>query len=249
MKKLAPFILFLIVSALSGCCVHGSLRHPATSGFINELKSDTVALVHRDSDGDVAPFCAGVWVAPDKILTADHCAKALVEITLGISDVGDYNRAEVELLESGLTIQYMIDKDSTGVYREPKVLYEATVAKFDFDHDLALLVVKKTVPDHHVARLASSLPELGDNFHVMGHPSALVWTYSECRVGSYREENFMPARKKGPFIQVVGSVWKGNSGGGGFNDRGELVGIASFITPAPNQSFFIHLVTIQNFLK
>lgn len=247
MKNLLPFVFFLIIGTLSGCCVHGAVRHP-TSGFINELKSDTVAFVHTDEDGDVATFCAGVWVARNLILTADHCAKAPIEALLGVDSSSKTDRVAIETLEDGSMIQFTVDKDYVGVYRAPKALYEAKVVRFDYEHDLALLIVKDP-PDHHVARMAATTPELGDIVHVMGHPVALTWTYSECRVGAYREENFYHAPKTGPFMQVVGAVWKGNSGGGGFNDRGELVGIASFIAPAPNESFFIHPVTIRNFLR
>lgn len=266
MKNPLPAFLFVAVCALAGCCVHAGLRHPAARPtFVDELKSDTVALVHRDEDGDVAPFCTGVWVDKDKVVTADHCARAPIEalvVELMPGDDVDENDDEavaafmaarekmVQDLEDGFKIQYITDKESTGVYREPRAMHTLRVVKHDKEHDLALLVVDnpKDVPDHHIAMLAGATPAVGEDVHVVGHVSGLTWTYTRGMVSAYREENFRPSRKKGPWMQVAGEVWRGNSGGGGFNDNGELVGLASFIAPAPNESFFIHLETIRTFL-
>lgn len=251
MAKLMPFFLLLVVSTMMGCCLHSGVMRPREkASFVDELKSDTVALVHRDGDGDIATFCTGVWVSKDEILTADHCAKAPIEATLGV-DV-DEGGAEamtiVELFEKGFEIQYVIDRDATGVYREPKAVHVATVSKFDSKHDLALLKVKDP-PAHHVAMLADNTPLLGEDIHVMGHPSALAWTYVHAYVAAYREEKFMPMKRKdGPWLQLSGPVWKGNSGGGAFNSNGELVGVCSFLGPAPETIFFVHLETVRSFL-
>jgi S1-C subfamily serine protease len=43
-------------------------------------------------------------------------------------------------------------------------------------------------------------------------------------------------------------MYFGNSGGGAFNDYGELVGIADWIKRAPEMGFFVHLDTIRSFL-
>lgn len=233
--------------------------------MVDELKADTVALVHRDEDGDVSPFCAGVWVDKDTVLTADHCARAPIEALVtellpsdGIDEDDEdavkafmAKREEmVQSLEDGFKIQYITDKESTGVWREPKALHVLKVIKHDKDHDLAVMKVDdaKDIPAHHVAGLAGAAPAVGEDVQVVGHPSGLTWTYVKGMVGAIREENFRPSKKKGPFIQIVGPVWKGNSGGGAYNEAGELVGIASFIAPAPNESFFVHIDSIKAFL-
>lgn len=253
-KKIFPAFLVAAVCTLVGCCVHNNVRHPGERpGIVEELKSDTVALVHKDDDGDWAVWCTGVWVDKDKILTADHCARAPVEALVSELNPGEDDDDKVDEmvqgLEDGFQIQYFDADESTGVWREPKAVHVAKVLKHDKAHDLALLQIDaKTAPAHHVAPLADKTPAVGDNVHVMGHVTGLTWTYTRGIVGAYREENFRVTKKKGPFLQFVGEAFRGNSGGGGFNDNGELVGIASFLAPAPNEVFFIHLETIRSFL-
>lgn len=238
-----------------GCCIHSTVRCPEDRpNIVNELKSSTVALVHKDDDGNWAVWCTGVWVDKDKILTADHCARAPIEAMVSALNPNEKDEekldALVQGLEDGFKIQYFTNEESTGVWREPKQVHVATVVKHDKAYDLALLQVDaKDAPPHHVAPLADKTPAVGENVHVMSHVTSLIWTYTRGIVGAYREENFRITSKKGPFLQYVGEAERGSSGGGGFNDNGELVGIASFImAPAPNQVFFIHLETIRSFL-
>lgn len=253
MKKLI-LPLVLVVSTMIGCCVHSTVRHPeGRPGIVEELKTDTVALIHKDDDGDWAVWCTGVWVDTDKIMTADHCARAPVEAMVSVLNENEEDEEKLEAmvqgLEDGFQIQYITAADSAGVWREPKKVHVATVLRHDKDHDLALLQVDpKTAPPHTVAPIAGQAPAVGDNIHVMGHVTALTWTYTRGMVSAYREENFRVTKKKGPFMQVAGEVFRGNSGGGGFNDNRELVGIASFLAPAPNESFFVHVDSIKAFL-
>ena len=227
--------------------------------MVDQLKADTVALVVRDDDGDIAPYCAGVWVAKDKFLTADHCAKAPIEQVVlsmaGEVDTDDEEQVamlkkQVEDLEDGFEATYMTASESTGIYREPKAIHKAKVLMHDTEHDLAMMVVTDP-PDHPITDVAGETPAVGEDVQVMGHPTGLTWTYTRGIVSAYREENFRPVasrHKKGPFLQVAGEVWKGNSGGGAYNMSGELIGIASFVAPAPNECFFVHLDTIKAFL-
>lgn len=258
MKKALLPLFVLAVCTMVGCCVHSTVRHPeARPTVVDELKSDTVALVVRDDDNDVAPFCTGVWVDKDKILTADHCAKAPVQQVV-LSMAGDVDtddeeavaavKKQVEDLEDGFQMNYITADDSTGVYKEPKKMRVAVVLRHDTAHDLALLTVKDA-PQHHVPGLAGQAPAVGDHVRMMGHPTGLTWTYSEGYVAAYREEKFRPMKAKtGPFMQIAGEQFRGNSGGGCYNEAGELVGIASFTPPMPNETFFVHIDTIKAFL-
>lgn len=258
MKKFFPVILFAIFATLAGCCTSSNVKHPeARPTFVDEIKSDTVALTIKDEDGDTFTFCTGVWIGKNKILTADHCAKAVVYKMLEELLTGEEDEDEVEKivdsLEDGIAIEYVVHGESGGAFREPKRTHTAVVLRHDTEHDLALLVVKdqRDTPAHHVARIASVSPPVGDTVHVMGHVTGLTWTYTKTMVSAYREVKFKPVydyNRYGPWMQLAGEVYKGNSGGGGFNDAGELVGIASFIMRAPNESFFVHVSTIREFV-
>jgi S1-C subfamily serine protease len=152
----------------------------------------------------------------------------------------------VNKMTDGFTINFIVSEEDRGTYREPTTVHDATVLKHDQTHDLALLKVNKIkdVPNHHVAPIAASAPLIGEKLSIYGHVVGMTWTYTQGLVSAYREENFRPVEsdgKRGPYMQVAGEVFKGNSGGGAFNDRGELVGIASFMVPAPNECFFVHV--------
>jgi S1-C subfamily serine protease len=254
MKKFFPALLFLTLT-IFGCCVNTHAKHPIIKQtLVDELMSDTVAFVRKDSDGDFATWCAGVWVDDDKILTANHCARAPIDEIIKDLVEGEERREKLsEEIEDGFTVKYMINSESTGVWREPKKTHTARVVKHDKVHDLALLVIDPDdVPQHTTVTLAQQTPAVGEAIHVMGHVVGLAWTYTKCSVSAYREENFRPVMKqgkRGPYMQVAGEVFSGNSGGGAFNDSRELIGIASFMMPAPNESAFIHIETIKSFLS
>lgn len=263
MKHILPMFLFIVICVLTGCCVHTGTQSSAYSqgggtSYINELKSDTVALVHRDDDNDVMAYCAGVWIAQDKILTANHCVHHMVEQAVEKNATGKETEAElkatIESVEDGFTINFIVSEEERGIYREPSTIHDATVLKHDETHDLALLKVNKVkdVPSHHVAPIATRTPLIGEKLSIYGHVVGMTWTYTQGLVSAYREENFRPVERdgrKGPYMQVAGEVFKGNSGGGAFNDRGELVGIASFMVPAPNECFFVHVQSIKTFVS
>jgi len=254
MKRFFPVALVLIVSVLAGCCVHSGIRHPGQrTTFIDDMKSKTVALVRMDSDGDVSPYCTGVWVSRTEIVTADHCARAAVENAVTKATLPD---ALKEKMIDGFSLTFTTLEDDAGFMRVPKNIHIATVKKHDRLHDLAVLSVEeKDVPKHGIAYLADMQPAVGDTVHVVGHVLGLPWTYTNGIVAAHREAQLRFVyddgdvdSKEGPWIQVAGEVFNGNSGGGGFNDNGELIGIVSFGIDAPNESFFVHVDTIRTFL-
>ena len=71
------------------------------------------------------------------------------------------------------------------------------------------------------------------------------------QIAAYRDKMDMSDLNMtpGPWIQVAGSVYHGDSGSGLWNQDGELIGICSFIGFAPGEGFYSHLKTIRKFLK
>lgn len=94
-------------------------------------------------------------------------------------------------------------------------------------YDAALLVVDPRAT-RHVARVSSTLPVLGAAVFAVGHPYALGWTVTlgavshQHRVFSADEDSEIADRT---WIQIDAAVNPGNSGGGLFNVRGELIGV------------------------
>lgn len=237
----------------------------------------TVALMMYDDSKETTkttgyrPFCTGVWVDETHIVTADHCAKAIQKQQQKRLDARkEKNKEEPKTLqellerlfggggldepdvieEKGLSIHYILEKEVTEVNKEPSAWHLSKVVAFDSAHDLALLEAQgNAIPKHRVAKVASATPEIGEHVNMVGQPVGMYWTYIDGKVSAYRGEDMLKGKDdKGPWMQVAAPIYFGNSGGGCFNDYGELVGIADWIKDAPLMSFFIHVDTIRSFL-
>lgn len=252
--------LFLICSVFCACCTI-NVKTPSGPQLAQMSSSETVALVHIDQDGDPLPFCSGVWVSKTVILTANHCVEGLAEkITQENKDKLPDSSIE-GLLQSlaappveplGLTVHYIVANEVVGVGKMPSALHSSVAFALYKSRDLALLRVVNpaSVPPHGIAKLADKTPEQGEPINIMGHPHQLYWTYTVGNVAAYRKDfSGVGMDIDGPFMQVAGPVWNGNSGGGAYNDRGELIGIASFKLPVPEESCFIHVETIRSVLQ
>ena len=149
--------------------------------------------------------------------------------------------AGVWVSQRNIITAYHCVKDEVGseiiyynVY-DDNTVYEAKIKRLLFMSDLALLEVQDDFPSHPWAKIGKS-PEIGEKVDIMGHPGGLSYTYTVGYISSYRQNTFLPAIS---IIQISAPIFFGNSGGGAFNSKGELIGIASFIASVPNVGFFI----------
>src|SRR5579864_772098 len=133
-----------------------------------------------------------------------------------------------------LPIHFVQWKEVDDVGKEPTAWHLSHVVGWDEHKDLALLeAAGNAVPSHEFAKVADVTPGLGEPVHVCGHPKGFYWTFLEGTVAGYRGEIPHMDKKAGPFMQVQIPIFFGNSGGGAFNEYGELVGIADFLTRLP----------------
>jgi S1-C subfamily serine protease len=229
--KHLSYIILVMIGMMTACAPHSCVPQTSKTALILELMNGTAALVATDEDGDTHVFCTAVFVGEKSILTAAHCVR-------------DGKRDVV-----GDTVDYVVQADITGVNKEPVRKYHSTVVKYDEAHDLALLRTEANVPYHTVIKVASFNPLVGEEVHCIGHKIGYTYSYNEGTVAAYRNENLRDKEGKlGPFLQLNAQIYFGNSGGGAFNNKGELVGIASFITRAPGMAFYIRAETIRSFL-
>lgn len=187
---------------------------------VSESFAVTVALMSPgDSERPAHPMCAGVWIGDEWILTAKHCT----------TDDDD---------EPVKGISYITDPGT-------RTEYQATVAYRDEKYDLALLMAL-TRPVHQWASVAKQHAPVGAAVHIVGHPAGLYWTYMTGQVAGYHF-TMAPLADTGPVLQVQAPIYFGNSGGGAFDDDGQLVGICSFGTRLPGEGFFVSVETINAF--
>lgn len=188
--------------------------------LVHNIANQTVALVKEDEEGDLLPYCGGVWVDATKIVTAFHCVVA------GGSETGK--------------VVYTTTNDNA---QNP-----AKILDFDVDNDIALLVAdSETVPSHGIAELS---PEAwhGQHVNIMGHTIGLSWSFMEGVVSSIRTSRDSSGNVR-QVIQVSSPVWHGNSGGGVWDDKGRLMGISSMVSvKGPNIGFFVHYKHVEKLL-
>jgi len=267
----------LMIISLLAC--GGTLKYHSeklnTSQLVKHDGESTVALVYYDKENDenvsdIKVFCTGIWVDDTHILTANHCAKAIREKLRKEEDAKDKapdcsiddalagNCLDVPvhkvISENGISIHYIERNEVVDPGKEPTAWHLSEVVKYDEAHDLVLLkAVGRAVPVHETAILAAAVPEIGESVHIVGHTKGLYWTFLEGSVSAYRGSLPLPDDMKnraGPFLQLEVPAYYGNSGGGAFNNAGELVGMADFLSAGiPDCVFFVPVESIRTFLK
>ena len=217
-------VLFSLAAMLAACVpMHGS-QTPHTSAAA-DLESKTVALIAVES-GPAHAYCSGVWVGQEAILTANHC---------------------VDDNELGDRIAYVTRGDlDAGSSDELEALRVGRLVARDEDHDLALIHAK--LPPAHAVAAVGAPPCVGDVVQTMGHPRGLWWSYSAGNVAAIRYADMGYPMMW--WVQSTAPISPGNSGGGLFNQAGDLVGVAhSYIpTRAENVNFYVDARYVKAFL-
>lgn len=271
MKKSLLFLLLLLV----GCSgTIGKTRLP--TALVSHMENVTVALMVTGSvaHDNPRPYCTGVWVSSNVILTANHCVEGAwkMEFKRKLNEMDSEAAKEMEskydnlthaqrknIVVEGTPIFYSSSGDVDQIGKMPYAIRSGKVLVVMPEHDLALIEAGgKNLPKHDIAEVALENPGVGERLHVIGQPKGLYWSYIEGVVSAYRET--LPEERSlvtelneidviGPYLQVSAPVWYGNSGGGAFDSEGKLVGIASFLTGSPVSCFFIHADVIRGLLK
>jgi S1-C subfamily serine protease len=150
-------------------------------------------------------------------------------------------------LKVGAKIGYSTYDDSTKV--RGMVIYGADIIKIDRDHDLALLKTGYTDDNLEVATIAKEAPKKGDTVYSVGSPLGILRTASKGIISNIIEG----------FFYFDGTITFGNSGGGLYNEHGELVGVPSNVegypigtdefVPESGLGMCRDLTTITNFLE
>ncbi len=226
-------------------------------------KSATVAFVMESMNSKMPTpptfaYCAGVWINQDTLLTALHCANGaatMAEVKKLPPELRPLAPLLIEEVEdpTGFVMEYVVEDEVTGLYTAPKAKHNAKVVAIDPSHDLAILhAMHDQMPEHRWLPVANTMPKVGDKVFVVGHPGGLYFTFFDGMISAIRPT--MPHRLgddldiEGPFLQIFSGIYKGNSGGAVISEKGELLGIVSFMAAAPNQGFAIAPPSIRHFV-
>lgn len=121
----------------------------------------------------------------------------------------------------------------------------AAVVKADMDEDLAVLRLVIPCKEGATTTLALENPEVGTEVHAIGYPRHRP-RLSRGVVSAY-ETSRLVDHATHPVLVSDTKIWFGNSGGGLFNTKGELVGIASQLDNA-GYGYWIPVSSIHKFL-
>ena len=222
-------LLFVVLlGILAGCAAPAPAAAPARPTAA-ALADKTVALV-AERYGEPRAYCTGVWIGQTSILTAAHCVDD-GEVTAYLE------RTDVEL--------------PSGTYKTPEAAPKrfAVVVKRDAFADLALLRAISLPAPHDVARVHFGSIAAGTHCATVGHSLGLWYSYSSGEVAAVRFAELGEDRAQ-LWLQTTTPISPGNSGGGLFDDAGELLGIASSVAVrGANVGFFVPSSTIEAFLQ
>lgn len=220
---------FLVTSLaiIVGCApVKQAATPPSKVEAVELLKSKTVALV----DEDYNAYCTGVWVSEKHILTARHCTE------------------EAQL---GTPLLYVVEGDvfvPGDPHPRAKVeAHQGLLNAVDDAHDLALIRVHDA-PSHSIARVTTSPILPGQFAQAVGQTLGLWWSYSSGDVAAARWVDTGDGEML--WIQTTAPTSPGNSGGGLFNERAELIGIChGGSSRGQLVNVFVHPIYINVFLS
>lgn len=157
-----------------------------------------------------------------------------------------------QMNEKGIPIQAQIGYPLVNEDKEGKgmVSYPVTIVKQDPTNDLALLKTEMIDNTLEVIKLADRCPSIGDIVFSVGSPLGMIRTLSKGVIS-----NFIDG-----FYVSDNTCTFGNSGGGLYNRKGELIGVPAQVTgygktaegnfvPESSLGFAINLKRIKDFLK
>ncbi|KKL26174.1 hypothetical protein LCGC14_2397930 [marine sediment metagenome] len=135
----------------------------------------------------------------------------------------------VILTEDGyiLTAAHIVEDSSVvSIYLSlfPTHEYKAQLIYKEDLFDLAILKMETDLILPTIKWGSSKEVKIANEVFLVGHPYRFGWTVSRGIVSSLRFDDYGIA-----YIQTDASAHPGNSGGGLFNDKGEFIGLFSFI--------------------
>ena len=175
-----------------------------------EAAASVVVVLALDEGGEITAQGSGVVVGEYEVVTNCHVLKKATNVA----------------------VRQAADWSGDQSYR----MTTSLLARND-DRDLCLLFVEElpVPPAAKVIRLgAAKTLSVGEEVYAVGAPAGLELSLSRGVVSQLR---FAFGKRSAPMVQTDAAISPGSSGGGLFNQAGELVGITSFKRQGENLNF------------
>lgn len=185
---------------------------PTVAQTIARAVSSTIALQWRGST-----ICAGTRVSPRRVVTAYHCA---VGLSVPLGELLEIDQEGLEGYQAVAPVRVLghaarytwlgHDGSASGIFVHVDPL-----------NDLAVIETDKIDAASWV-EIGAPLA-IGQEIFAIGHPGGLEYSYSFGHIAALERE-LLGARWTQADVHADG----GSSGGGLFNEAGQLVGVCSF---------------------
>ena len=206
----AVFIIRAAVLAVAVTALPSTASGTSAKDVFAEVAASVVVVLALDEGGEITAQGSGVVVGEYEVVTNCHVLKKATDVA----------------------VRQAADWSGDQSYR----MTASLLARND-DRDLCLLFVEElpVPPVAKVIRLgAAKTLSVGEEVYAVGAPAGLELSLSRGVVSQLRGAF---GKRSAPMVQTDAAISPGSSGGGLFNQAGELVGITSFKRQGENLNF------------